>query len=234
MMKIAVVDDEKIWLYRVLKFLELYYKEKEVEIKTFLSGTAFLEACTEYDIVIMDLEMPELDGFQAIVQYKQLYNNCKIIILTTHMELSRKGYMVEAFRYLDKKNLKEELMEALSAIERLDALKETVSLNIVNMGKRNFVISDIIFIETEKRNIRVHVKDNSFICTETLEYLEAILTSKGFFRSHKSFLVNLNAIRSFDRKDIYMINGEKAMVSMRKYSELKKHYLEYRYEYANF
>lgn len=233
-MNIAIVDDEKNWLLKIQKVLEDYYKDTGITIKTYLSGSAFLNSVQKYDIVIMDLEMPGQNGFQTIYEYKKLYPDSKVIILTTHTELSSKGYLVEAFRYLDKANLHAELEEALISIEKSNALKEKISLTICNTGKSDFVISDILFVETEKRNIRVHYRDTSHICTETLEYLEEALSSKGFFRSHKSFLVNLNAIRSFDHHDITMINGRKAMVSMRKYSELKKRYLEYKFEYANF
>lgn len=50
----------------------------------------------------MDIDMPEMDGFDTIVNYKAEYSESIIIILTTHLDCARKGYLVDAFRYLDK------------------------------------------------------------------------------------------------------------------------------------
>lgn len=233
-MRIAVIDDDCKWLAKTSKIIKNYYNNLNVIIDTYSSGNDFIESKKYYDVALVDLEMPDLNGFDTIMQYKTIYSDCITIILTTHTELSRKGYIVDAFRYIDKTSIDEELNEALTAVERLQSLKEKITLNILSIGEKQFVISDIIYVETEKRNIRVHVSDNSFVCTESLEYLENLLSTKGFFRSHKSYLVNLNAIRSFDRKDICFANGEKAMVSIRKYAALKKNYLEYKFECASF
>ena len=63
--------------------------------------------------------MPDKDGFQTLQEYKIINESCISIILTTHSELSNKGYRVDAFRYVDKTNMIEELKEAFESAEKL-------------------------------------------------------------------------------------------------------------------
>ena len=144
-MRVAIIDDEKQWVSHTKKLVEKYYNNRNVEVKGYLSGIQFMQKLQPFDIVIMDLEMPGQDGFQTISEYKKIYKKSIILILTSHMELAQKGYMVNAFRYINKANFTEELKSALNSIDVLKSLDEKVTLNILNTGKRDITISDIVF-----------------------------------------------------------------------------------------
>ena len=62
---------------------------------------------------------------------------------------------------------------------------------------------------------------------------EKELAEEGFFRVHRSYLINLRCVDSFCKTDIKMSNGDMAMLSARKSAEFKKHLMEYRYYIAN-
>lgn len=233
-MKIAIIDDEKQWVTHTKNLVQKHYSSMNVEIDVFLSGVQFIKKNKNYNVIIMDLEMPDQDGFKTISQYKKLYKKSIILILTSHMELVQKGYIVNAFRYINKANFTEELQSALQSIDALKSLDEKITINVLNSGKRGVIISDILFFETEKRNLKVHTINNSFICTDTMNYVENLLSSKGFFRTHKSYLVNLSMVLSYDRKDIIMIDNQKAMVSARKYPLFRKAYLDWQFDHANY
>ena len=72
-MKIAIVDDELFWRESVLKMTKSHYSDIEVDIDVFESGVHFLKAKKFYDIVIMDIEMPGIDGFDTIMEYRKEY-----------------------------------------------------------------------------------------------------------------------------------------------------------------
>ena len=55
------------------------------------------------------------------------------IILTTHTEMSRKGYLVNAFRYIDKSNMSKEIVEAINAAEVLLRRNDNIEINIVGV-----------------------------------------------------------------------------------------------------
>lgn len=233
-MKIAIVDDEKQWVSHTKKLIENHYKKTCIKIDGYLSGIQFMKNLNQYDVVIMDLEMPDQDGFKTISEYKKIYTKCIVLILTSHMELAPKGYFVNAFRYINKANLAEELESALTSIDELKSLDEKISLNILYAGQRSIKVSDILFFETEDRNLKVHTTQGDFICTNTMGHVEKKLLSKGFFRTHRSYLVNLSMVHSYHKDDIEMINNEIAMVSARKYPLFKKNYLDWHFEHANY
>ena len=96
-MKIAIVDDDKQWRQNALRVTKQYFEEEDIVVKSFASGDAFLAKNEQYEILILDVEMPGIDGFQTACEYKVSFPDVIIIVLTTHLELSRKGYEVDAF-----------------------------------------------------------------------------------------------------------------------------------------
>lgn len=232
-MKIAIVDDEKYWRDIVAETVTEYYLKDQSVLHVYMCGEELLRKNMKYDIVFLDVEMEQMDGFQTATKYKEIYRDCIIIMFTMHTELSRKGYMVDAFRYIDKANMSEEILEALSSADRLLQRNHKIKVNVVNLGIIQLIIKDIIYIETEKRNIRIHTTQVDYISSDNISYMEEKLLHYGFFRCHKSYLINLDAVISFDHIDVYMMDGSKAMVSTRKYKELKRRYLEHKFEHAN-
>lgn len=231
-MRIAIVDDEQSWRTNVEAFIRQYPWKEELEIDTFSCGEDF---CTQtgYDIVFLDIEMKAMDGFETAHRYRANNEETLIIFLTTHTELSRKGYIVNAFRYIDKAHMSEEMEEALKAVDELLSRNYVVHFHVLNLGEMHVKAKDILFVETEKRNVIIHTKDQKYLSNRKMDELETELTVWGFFRCHKSYLVNLENIHKFDKINVYFKNGSTAMVSARKYTELKERYIEQKFKMAN-
>ena len=225
-MRIAIIDDEKEWRECAVSNVKAYYMDITVEIDTYSSGKDFLEKEEIYDIVLVDIEMPEKDGFETISDYRVINDNCVAIILTTHTELSNKGYLVNAFRYIDKTNMEVELKEALKSAGKVLESNNIITLNAIKLGEIKLVIKDILFIETTKRNILVHTNNDEYECYGNISDFENELNKYGFYRSHRSFLVNLDKVKKFDRKCIYFAGDKKAFLSSRKYTDMKSKYVE--------
>jgi Response regulator of the LytR/AlgR family len=233
LMKIAVVDDEKLWLKKIEKFLFAYYGDKKTSILCYLSGKSFLDANEEFDIVLMDIEMPVMDGFEAIERYKTRFSDTIIIILTTHDDLAKKGFIFEAFRYIDKPSMVSELPEALKSAARKLNSGKTIMLKVIRAREITVKIKNIVYIETIKRNVIVHMGNDAVTCDAAISEMERALADEGFYRVHRSFLINLRCVESFCKTDIKMNNGDMVMLSTRKFTEFKKRLMEYRYYLAN-
>ena len=117
-MKIAIVDDEAYWREKAEECIKEEMKN-EIAITVYDNPVSYLESKDEYDISLIDIEMDELDGFETIKKAREKNKDTIFMILTTHTEMSRRGYLVNAFRYLDKVNLKEELKEAFYSAKKL-------------------------------------------------------------------------------------------------------------------
>lgn len=231
-MKIAVVDDEQKWRNLALDEVGSYTDEAD-EIESFSSGVEFLKGNKEYDIVLMDIDMPEMDGFETIINYKMEHPESIIIILTTHLDSARKGYLVDAFRYIDKTKMKEELKEAFEKIRELNR-KNSFSLTGRNGNDtKNILVKDILYIETKGRGCIINTVDKSYECSEKINDLEIKLEAYGFFKCHKSFLINLNCVEHLDKEFAYFAKGKKAYISVRKYTETKKRYIAAKKKFAS-
>lgn len=231
-LKIAIVDDEQKWI-EIAKQQTINYWKKDAKVCIYHDGKSFLESMEEFDIVLMDIEMPELDGFDTIKEYKKRKGKGLILILTTHTEMSRKGYQVDAFRYIDKLQMQEELVEAFDSARFRLRQERFVSIAIKNAGKKEIPIKKIIYFESELRNVILHTDEGNYACTEPLSKLKERLESDGFFMPHRSYLVNFEWIKSFAEKEMVMKNGDELMMSRRRYGECKDRYYEWKFKIAS-
>lgn len=236
-MKIAIIDDEKVWRRKAKQEIDKYLKiiEEPSQIFMYTSGEQFLERAEAFDMVFMDIEMDGIDGFKTTNAYKQMFPKCLVAILTTHSEFSRIGYKVNAFRYIEKEKMAEEIKEALSSGIMVLEKDKKISFHIVNIGEMQLAINDILFIETAKRNVRIHTREQQYLSNRTLSDLERELNKYGFYFVHKSILVNLDAITDINTKTrkVHLCNGSCVTVAGQKIPELKKKYLEHKLAYGN-
>lgn len=231
-MKIAVIDDEIHWIQAVEKLIRKYYGNNNVEIDIYESGIKYIESRKCYDISFVDIEMPKLDGFRTITKAREYNEDGIFIILTTHVEMSRKGYHVNAFRYIDKMRL-DEIEEAIESAERVLSRNEKITVNVLDIGLRELTLKNIIYIESAIHSVRIHTQHGTMRCMNSMAEMEAALEGKWFFRCHNAFIVNLDEIKCIDSKIVYMSNGADIDISRRRIGEFKKVYLERQFECAN-
>ena len=231
-MKISIVDDDPKWVERIENEVMRYDENKEMEIDVFLSGEKYLKKQAQYDISFIDIEMPGIDGFETISAARKYNPNGIYVILTTHVEMSRKGYVVNAFRYLDKTQL-EEMRETIESAQVLLGRNEKIEVNVINDGVRKLTLKNIIYIETEKHYILIHTKHGVVKCSDRMQDVEKILPDNWFNRCHHAYIVNLDEINDIKDKIIYLSNGDDIDVSDRKMGRFKKAYFNREYERAN-
>lgn len=232
-MKIAIIDDEQHWRCSAKQIVSKYYSNVEVSIDVYEDGEQYLNSKVNYDISFVDIEMPGVDGFTTIENARKYNPDGIFIILTTHTEMSRKGYLVNAFRYIDKIKLVDEMIEAMKSAEILLGRNKKIEINITDVGIRKLVLKDILYIETEKHRTLVHTNEKMIKCNNTMREMESILDASWFFRCHNSYIVNLDEISRIDKKIIYLKNGDSIDIAQRKAPEFNKAYLKRQFECGN-
>lgn len=231
-MKIAIIDDSKNWRQKIKEEIFRYLDISDEDIDMYSGGEQYLESQKKYDISFVDIEMAGIDGFETISSARKYNPDGFYIILTTHEELSRKGYIVNAFRYIYKMKL-EELDEAISAIQVLQERNKTIEVSVIGGGIKELELKNIIFFETEKHYILVHTKQGVLKCNNNMRDIENMLPNQWFYRCHKTYIINLDEIKRIDRKIVYLNDGNDVDISRRKVNQFKEIYFNRQYKQLN-
>lgn len=233
--KIALCDDEQEmekWMEEML-FPYMGSKRIDYEFRYYGDGKVFLEEAEQFQLVFLDVEMPERDGFWVAEELRRRQLDIEIIYLTNHGEMARQAFHVKALRYLQKPCNREEWEEAVEAALH-ELLRNRVLEIELQSGSVCFEdIRQIIHMEALGDNCCIYLQHGYVISRKSLKYWEEKLLGE-FFRCHKSYLVNLGAVEQCGEKDLLLKSGRKIPLSYRKRKAVKKAVYQYRRERARF
>ena len=234
-MKIGIVEDEAVWRDKIQAVIEEYFKDKNIlsEIKSYSSGKDFMEDA-DTDLLFLDIELEEgEDGFDIAEQLMHFGNQCKVCFLTSHTEMARLGYRVNAFRYIAKKHL-EEINEAL------DFFLETRIQDRIIYCKDNTGIckkinlNELLLIETYGRKLKYRMLDGSeYFCEGRISETAKNLSQFGFFQIQRSYIVNLKYIEKVNSREVALCNGVEVVIGRAHSKEFKKEFFKWRMRFDN-
>lgn len=232
-MKISIVEDEAVWRDKIQAVIETYCRDKHIsfQINSYSSGRDFMKKA-DADLLFLDIELAEgEDGFGVAEQLMNSPNQCKICFLTSHTELARLGYRVNAFRYIDKKHL-EEVNEALDFFlktkiqERIVYCKDTTGICL------KIKLNELLLVETSGRKLRYLMLDGrEHICEGQISETAQSLSQFGFFQIHRSYIVNLKYVEKVNSHEIILCNGLKIVIGRAHSKAFKKAFFKWRMLY---
>ena len=197
------------------------------------------------DVVLMDVEMPGMTGLECARAIQDENPRTVLVFATAHDQYMADAFSVYAFDYLLKPFKVERALETLARIrDRLaqpapEALKpsrqEPAPLGRLMLRHREGIafvdVGDILLIQREDRASVLYLSDGSrFITSDTLTELEARLPGETFFRTHKSYIVNLSQIDSISPYGrwtyIVKLRGtdRDALITHERFEELEKRF----------
>lgn len=225
-MKIAICDDEKYWQEHIQAIIAQFFKEKDLpcDIEVFSQGEDLVDN-NRFDIIFMDMEMTGLTGLETAKKIRKTNENTAIVFLTSHDEIMKQTFQVKAYRFIEKKEYKEELVKCLSSYMNENAEKEAIEVETKEANVR-IQIKDIMWIESEHNGSIVWGSQSDIASSTFLSEWEERLDNQVFFRCHKKYIVNLRWIESID-DNIHLTNGYQLELSRRKKKDLKQLYMEY-------
>ena len=207
--KTFVIDDEPLALRRLERLVSA---DSEIEIVgTYDSTTAAAigarELCPE--LLVLDIRMPELDGFALVSALSQQGFNPYVIFVTAYPDRSIEAFAVGAIDYLLKPFDAERLARALSRAKVLltsgearsgrSAAQPSPSLmddpTRILLAERGSVVvlslKDIEFIQAFARHVKIYAGGRCYVCHQSLGELERRLANSTFVRIHRSTLINI-------------------------------------------
>lgn len=199
----------------------------DIELITYYSGEDLLKDRGDKDIIFLDVKLGEgVDGCSVAQALKKRNRKTIIFLLTGYREYTDDAFRIGVFRYIDKpldearihKNLKEALDLYYTACGKIyiECKREVWSP----------YISDIIFIESNKRGVFIHTRNGTKYSSKSIEQWDKIIMEqKCFVRTHKSYIVNMHYITSINYDYICFEDYEEcAYLTKRKSREFRKRY----------
>lgn len=227
-MRFAICDDELIARETAVTMLEDYIAERKLNIdyEVFDNYPALADRIEDFEVFLMDYMTPEMDGLSFAKKLRETYGRAKtIIFISSYTDIVYDTFSVQTHRFLTKPIDKNKFFEALDTYFSTNHMTEHIVIQ--NDGEITVVnLSDIYYILVNRKELYICTKDEQHLCHRSIASVEEELSNCGFFRVHRSYLVNLSNIKSFNNKEIEFEGGEKIPVSTRKYSELCKAYLK--------
>lgn len=232
MLHIAICDDNKMFLEHAASMVEQWKKENDLEAEIFVfdNGDALLSkaALLHMDIVILDIIMPLLNGMEAARELRRTDNSTKIIFLTTSSEFALESYSVKAQNYLLKPVVYDKLRSSLDECLNLINFEPRSILIKSPAGYQTLFLHKIEYAEAQNKKVFFNLKDGSVIeSPEPFYAFEKKLTeSAGFFKCHRSYLVNLHNIDHFNTKEIILKSGRHIPISRGSSKTLQEVYFD--------
>lgn len=229
-MHIAICDDEPRQAQALHDAVTAWARERDLpcQAEVFPNGEALWFACEGndlYSILLLDVEMPGISGMELARCLRSSGSRAEIVFVTSHFELAGEGYEVDALHYLVKPVAAEKLFAVLDkAADRLAAEPNGV---VITSGGETVKLyeSDILYAESFRHDLVIHTKTAEYRIKENISDFAARL-SPDFYRAHRSYVVNLKAVRRIARTGLTLEGGAEIPLARGKYDEVHRAFID--------
>lgn len=239
-MKIAICDDDKRELIHIIQLLDEYSNcgltEGKIEVEVFGSSMHLfdqIEKGKHFDVFLLDIIMPVINGMELATEIRSKDKVAKIIFLTSTSEFAVESYSVDAFNYLLKPLQKDKLFSVLekAANDICSELKQYIVVKTKTILSKVF-LHQLIYVEVKGRTVYFNQKNGVIIeSTCTISQVESLLLIyKRFIKPHRSYIVNLDYIKSLSQDGIITTNDMFIPVSRNIFKEVKQAYINYSFK----
>lgn len=243
-MKVVVIDDEPLARMVVLEYIQ---QLPGIEVVAECSdGFQGVKAIMQHkpDLIFLDIQMPKINGFEMLELLDVMPS---VIFATAFDEYAIKAFESNAVDYLLKPFSKERFdlaiekykvkTENAAAPEKnIRALLEMAAKQpedhnriVVKNGSdiRIVPVQDVMYIEAYDDYVKLFTRDTYYLKKKTMNYYEQVLDSSKFFRTHRSYIINLQELTKIEplEKNTYIVilkSGKKVPLSRTGYTRLKE------------
>ena len=235
MIRIAVCDDEKLYLEKIKTLVGQYAEEKGMllEVCAFDSSSDLLdriESGEEYSLYILDIYMPGITGMGVAAELRSNGIESPIIFLTSSPDFALQAFGVNATHYILKPYEESSVYFAMDkALHEISLMHPEGIMLRVDGGYQKVLAKNIIFSEADDNYQRIHLVDEKYLYIRiTLgDLYEQVSSFKGFFKLGRSHIINLKHVVKFTSNKLLM-TGEKALsIPKGAMADFKKAYCDY-------
>ena len=224
MVRTVMIDDDQLARKILYRIINQNFDELEIvgEASSVSEGLKLISE-TDPDLVFLDIEMPDGTGFDLIDQLTEV--DFRLVFVTSYNDYAITAFKYSAFDYILKPVLPENVKSTITRILKSSGIKPKIEYtNLRNQIERTedpndvtialpemngfaiIKVKNILRCEGERNYTRVFYKDGtSVLISRTLLEFDQLLVPHGFFRIHRSHLVNLTCINRYVKTDGGMV-----------------------------
>ncbi len=230
MIKITICEDDQIYLQELKKFLTECCPDAEIiECVTPKERQQLYQPDSlSSDIILMDIELPEMSGIYIAKKILQIHPKSQIIYITQYAQYCSDVYETEHTYFIHKPTIHRYLPLAIQkAMENINNQKAKYLTISWNRKEHSILLDDIIYMERTLRTTNIHVQSSTEVyhTSERLPDLIKRLDS-NFICCHRSYLVNLDKVIDFKNNCITLTGDNFAPVSQKYLPEVKQRFLK--------
>ncbi len=238
-MKVAICDDEILCRARVLDIAEEYAeqrKDRNITFDVFSDPEQLLSASKEqgeYDIYILDIVMPGMNGIQLGEQIRNTNRDSKIIFLTSSEEYAIESFRVRAFHYLLKPIDKDAFFSVMDeAVSSLSIKKDRSLIVKTKENNTRITFDSILYGELSRRAVVYHLTDGKIVESTSLrttftDAVSELVKDKRFTMCGASMVANLHHITMVEIDAVVFLDKYKVYLGKKTCRELRLAWNEY-------
>lgn len=179
-----------------------------------------------FDMYILDIDMPDLNGFELANRIYKKNSRAVIVFCTMHDNLVYDSFRLNAFYFVRKNNLEEDL--AYSIKKYLSLHSSNTYIVKTAFGIEKIPLEQIIYCEVVHNDMYFHLENSNEIRErKSMQKLSVELISMGFIQIGKSFLVNMKHITRISDYKAVLSNNQSISIPKTQYSSVCKKFLVY-------
>ncbi len=219
-MLIAICDNDNLSRGRLISHLKNYEIKNEIRfnISAFRSGEALLLSHQKFDLVFLEYDLPKANGITVVKKLQAKSNNFRFVFITNNADVILDSFEVHPYSFLLKPIRERQVHSILDSVIRQKYSVSTVS--VMNDGKLHLIPSrEIIYLEGDGKYCIIRTRRDTLHSSKNLSELCLELPKNTFFRTHRSFAVNMHYISEISDNCVTFVNGEKALISRSHFDE---------------
>lgn len=209
MLRIGICDDEEV-ICDYIEFLIKEYAEKNdlrILVKKFCSGTEFLDVNEYFDIVFMDVVMPEINGIEVGKVLRDKNQKVKIVYISGYKEYAVDAFEVQASFFLIKPLNKSKFFSVLDEIIELIEVEKKKAM--IRIKKFTIRADEVIYVKgTKNHRVIVCTRSESIDVRGELKDIVNEIESFGFINPRRGIWINFTYLQKKEAGNIYMDGGE--------------------------
>lgn len=232
--RVGICDDNAEHRKYIENMLKSYMEQKQLRCQCMCFGKGKslwyeVEEGTVFDLLFLDIEMPELDGIELARRIKEKQPQVLLIFVSAHEKYVYDSFCVQPYRFIPKSRMEHMMTEVLNhAVEDIKRLADEFYYLENQQGIEKIPIRSIVYIWHEGKYAYLKKTDGEAVkVRKTLKRIREELPHTDFVWAGKSYLCNLAHVVQVKGECLKFSTGEQLYISAGQIASLKEQILSY-------